>query len=73
MKRQKRDMLARAFEKGYQMGFKGRSRDMRPKQDGAAHQEWMNGWREGREDKWSGFTGVSGLQKLNKLVIHHQH
>ena len=73
MKRQKRDMLTRAFEKGYQLGSKGRSRDLCPAVVGPTHQEWMNGWREGREDMWKGMSGVRGLHRLNELVIHHQH
>jgi ribosome modulation factor len=73
MKRQKRDMSTRAFEKGYTAGTAGRSRDICPSEAGVTHQEWMNGWREGRQDMWSGMTGVSGIHRHNEVVTHHQH
>lgn len=73
MKRQKRDPLGRAFERGYSAGLDGKSKQLCPKQDGPEHQEWMNGWREGRGDLWSGMRGASAVAKHNKIVIHHMH
>lgn len=64
MKRQKRDMAERAFQRGYQAGIKGRNKDTCPYDAGDIRQQWMTGWREGRTDQWDGFTGVSGIHKM---------
>lgn len=64
MKRQKRDMAERAFQRGYQAGIKGRRKDACPYDTGETRQQWMTGWREGRTDQWDGFTGVSGIHKM---------
>lgn len=62
MKRAKRDKNARAYMKGYQMGNKGRSRDLCPfNEPTPAREAWMAGWRLGREDLWSGYSGISAL------------
>lgn len=70
MRRQKRDRLERAYTKGYMAGVHGRSKEECPSQVGPIHQEWINGWREGRTDQWDGFTGVSGVHKINKVLMH---
>ena len=62
MRRQKRDMDLRAFRKGFMAGVQGRSKDLCP--DGAAHFNWMTGWREGRCDHWDGYSGVAGVHKI---------
>ena len=62
MKRQKRDMQERAFARGYRAGVERRSKDLAPA--GPTHDDWMAGWRSGREDNWDGYTGVSGIHKL---------
>ncbi|TGD74789.1 ribosome modulation factor [Mangrovimicrobium sediminis] len=67
MKRQKRDMNSRAFDKGYQAGVTGRSVDFCPHENSAHRQSWLCGWREGRADQWDGLTGVSGVHKLRTL------
>lgn len=64
MRRQKRDMNSRAFDRGYQAGLDGRSLDLCPHEAGAIRQNWIAGWREGRVDQWDGLTGVSGVHKL---------
>ncbi len=64
MKRQKRDMNSRAFDRGYQAGVTGRSSESCPHEADNARQFWMSGWREGRSDQWDGFTGTSGVHKL---------
>lgn len=65
MKRQKRDMAERAFTKGYQAGSHGRHKDNCPHQEaGDIRQQWMTGWREGRTDQWDGYTGVSGIHRM---------
>ncbi|MFT5595010.1 ribosome modulation factor [Bermanella sp. WJH001] len=62
MRRQKRDMDRRAFQKGYMAGVQGRSKDLCP--EGTAHFNWMSGWREGRADHWDGYSGVAGVHRL---------
>ena len=64
MKRQKRDIEQRAFNKGYQAGVSGKSKSLCPNTTESAKQNWLTGWREGRGDKWDGLIGVSGLHKL---------
>ncbi|WP_339805739.1 ribosome modulation factor [uncultured Marinobacter sp.] len=64
MKRQKRDMYARAFKRGYQAGVSGKSKDTCPLDQPEVRQEWLSGWREGRTDNWEGMTGVSGIHRL---------
>jgi ribosome modulation factor len=66
MKRQKRNHDDRAFVKGYQNGINGRSRTICPYESGSTRQEWLNGWREGREDHWSGFNRLAQAQKLTQ-------
>ena len=63
MRRQKRDMFERAYLKGYRVGVSGRSKDLCPSEASQLHQEWINGWREGRSDHWEGYVGVSGIHK----------
>ncbi len=64
MRRQKRDVQERAFQKGYRAGVSGRNKEGCPHEIGATRQQWLTGWREGRTDQWDGFTGVSGIHKL---------
>lgn len=63
MKRQKRDPKHRAFARGYHMGIHGKSRDLCPFNDIEKRQAWLNGWRDGREDNWSGLTGTAGVSR----------
>lgn len=65
MRRQKRNPSQRAYLKGYQLGFDGRSEDNCPyhHQSGSAFQ-WMRGWREGRADYWQGLDIGSSQQKV---------
>ncbi len=64
MKRQKRDMGTRAFDRGYQAGVAGRSMDICPHENEEQRLNWISGWREGRSDQWDGMTGVSGVHRL---------
>lgn len=48
MKRQKRDRLERAYSKGYQIGLAGRSKELCPHQELDTRENWLTGWREGR-------------------------
>lgn len=63
MRRQKRDKANRAYARGYKAGLEGRTKTLCPYSDIATRQYWLNGWRDGREDNWAGFTGVSGIHK----------
>ena len=65
MKRPKRDMNQRAFEKGYQIGLSGRSSDLCPHYVGTQKFNWMQGWREGRADQWYGLNGATACHKLS--------
>lgn len=65
MRRQKRDLSERSFQRGYQAGLVGKNKDSCPHDKGDNRDNWMSGWREGRSDKWDGYTGVSGIHKLN--------
>lgn len=67
MKTQKRSHIERAFSKGYQAGIDGRSRSICPHEAGDARQTWLSGWREGREDHWSGFGRAAFAQKLSSM------
>jgi ribosome modulation factor len=71
MKRQKRDPLGRAYQKGYMAGLEGRSKSLCPEGKPEIHQEWMNGWREVRSDQWDGFTGVRGIHRINEILMPH--
>lgn len=67
MRRLKRDPMERAFQRGYQHGIVGKSRDLCPFTQDAVRQAWLNGWREGRSDQWDGYVGTAGLQRVNQL------
>ena len=49
MKRQKRDKLQRAHAKGFHAAMQGQSKEVCPHEDINAKEEWLGGWREGRE------------------------
>lgn len=66
MRRQKRDMNDRAYQKGYQAGLVGRSMESCPHEATAQRHYWMSGWREGRSDHLDGYTGVSGVHKVEQ-------
>ncbi|WP_339669742.1 ribosome modulation factor [Dasania marina] len=68
MRRQKRDQSERAFQKGYMAGVNGKNKEQCPHEQATIRQQWLTGWREGRTDQWDGYTGVSGLHKVeNKM------
>jgi ribosome modulation factor len=67
MRRQKRDMNSRAYDRGYQAGVSGRSQDICPHTEEEHRQNWLTGWREGRSDQWDGLTGVSGVHKIRAV------
>ncbi|MBB1199870.1 ribosome modulation factor [Enterobacteriaceae bacterium 89] len=51
MKRQKRDRLERAHQRGYQAGITGRSKEFCPYQTLNQRSHWLGGWREAMEDR----------------------
>ena len=67
MRRQKRDMNERAFDRGYHAGISGKSSETCPHEDHLHRQHWLNGWREGRSDQWDGLTGISGVHKIRAV------
>ncbi|WP_370978677.1 ribosome modulation factor [Agaribacterium sp. ZY112] len=67
MKRQKRDRSDLAFSRGYQSGYSGGSRDKCPYETGFIRHQWLSGWREGREDRWSGFNPAACAQKVSNM------
>ena len=68
MKTRKRDRFVRAHKKGYQAGLNGKSKESGPTQNGPDKQEWLAGWREGRQDNWDGLTGVSSVSKIEHVM-----
>ncbi len=67
MKRQKRDKASTLFNRGFQAGLDGKSRDVCPVQVTELRSHWMSGWRQGREAHWNGMTGVSAIQSTPSL------
>ena len=51
MKRQKRDRLERAHQRGYQAGITGRPKEICPYQALNQRSYWLGGWREAMEDR----------------------
>lgn len=68
MKTQKRDTSIRAYRKGYQAGVQGKSKETCPLFQDPDKQQWLSGWREGRQDNWDGLTGVSGVSKAQQVM-----
>ena len=73
MRRHKRNLAVRAYQRGYLAGLNGFSKSRCPKETGPEHQEWINGWRAGREDQWQGMQGASAVHHLNRVLDHHIH
>lgn len=67
MRSQKRNPIEKAFTKGYQAAMSGKSWAACPFESGKARVIWMNGWREAREDHWSGLDTRSQVQKLSSF------
>lgn len=64
MKRQKRNLQERAYQRGYTAGLEGRNRDHCPHQVTEMRSQWLSGWHEGRSDNWDGIGIASGMQKM---------
>lgn len=65
MRRQKRDLSERAYQKGYLAGVNGKNKEHCPHEQETIKQHWLTGWRQGRTDQWDGYTGVSGLHNVD--------
>ncbi|MAY37751.1 MULTISPECIES: ribosome modulation factor [Spongiibacter] len=63
MRRQKRDMTERAYQRGYQAGISGRNKENCPHTQEQLRQQWLTGWREGRGDHWDGIDTATALEK----------
>lgn len=63
MKKQKRDGEVRAFNHGYQAAVSGKSLDHCPHESEPKRYQWVTGWREGRQDQWSGVSATSILHR----------
>ncbi|RLV57781.1 ribosome modulation factor [Parashewanella curva] len=53
MKRRKRDKLDRAFSKGYQAGMGGKSKEQCPYMSLESRTQWLGGWREGVDERFT--------------------
>lgn len=62
-KSHKRDRTTRAWNRGYQAGLFGRSREQCPHQADAARMSWLDGWANGQTDHADGADSLSGLHK----------
>ncbi|MEH6551097.1 MAG: ribosome modulation factor [Pseudomonadales bacterium] len=67
MKRHKRDMNQRAYQRGYHAGLCGKDREACPHENMAQREQWLGGWLEGRDAQWSAMTGISGLSELSRV------
>lgn len=63
MKTQKRDPQERAYNHGYKAAIFGKSINTCPHESESMRYKWTSGWREGRQDHWSGNTAIAGLHK----------
>ncbi|WP_076719385.1 ribosome modulation factor [Motiliproteus sp. MSK22-1] len=61
MKRQKRDLTSRAYQRGYRVGLAGKSKELCPSNTTESTHHWLTGWRQGRSDFWDGYQGVSSI------------
>lgn len=71
MRKHKRDQSHRTYTKGYQTAIAGRSLSNCPyKENTLMSDNWSRGWREGRNDLWSGYTTSVCQQKLGNLILN---
>ncbi|MBJ7553189.1 ribosome modulation factor [Marinomonas spartinae] len=68
MKKQKRDLHHRAYIRGYRAGMAGKTKGLSMQYHENTRPHWLAGWREGREDMWSGLTPVEGTHKTFSMV-----
>ncbi|HAZ80205.1 MAG TPA: ribosome modulation factor [Porticoccaceae bacterium] len=71
MKKHKRDPEQRSYVKGYQAAIQGRSLSICPHQENTKTAfQWSRGWREGRQDGWSGFNRETCQKKATNLALN---
>lgn len=63
MKKQKRDLTTRTYQRGYHAGINSKSQDRCPYEQGELRRQWLSGWRDGRSAQWDGYTGVAGVHR----------
>jgi len=61
MRRHKRSMESRAYNRGYRTGLAGRSREICPHEKTGPREQWLAGWSCGHADYLDGYTGVAAL------------
>lgn len=67
MRKLKRNKQERAFLRGYRAGLSGASQSRGPRLSSLLHQDWINGWRIGRQDLWCGYQLVDGISRQHIL------
>ena len=68
VKKHKKDPTHRLHAKGYQAAIAGRNQSACPYQEGTnASFYWLSGWREGRQDQWSGYNEMTMQQKVSNM------
>jgi ribosome modulation factor len=67
MKKHKRDVSNRHFDRGYMAGNQGKSRDDCPHSQQNHREQWLAGWRDGRTDYWDGVTGSATLPRMHSI------
>ena len=50
----KRDKIDKAYKQGYRAGIRGHSQDLCNHFEEDARAAWFNGWREGKDQNFSG-------------------
>ncbi|CAA0091661.1 Ribosome modulation factor [BD1-7 clade bacterium] len=64
MKTHKRSAIQRIFNHGYIAAIRGKSLSTCPYEEATdKHFQWTSGWREGRQDHWSGNAAFAGMHK----------
>lgn len=72
MRKHKRDQFHKTYTKGYQTAIARRSRSTCPyKENTPMYDHWLRGWREGRDDLWSGYNTAVCQQKIGNLILNH--
>ena len=57
----KRNLDERFYNRGFEAGRAGRSRDICTMAQGPGRDAWLSGWRDGLTAACDGLTGVSGI------------
>jgi len=68
MRKHKKDLSHRAFNRGYQVAIQGRAESLCPYQQGSPlNIAWRSGWQLGHEDYSSGFSQATLQQRVCNL------